>query len=149
MKQDPYFASKTVHLDWSDFFKLISNFWYHLASSWQTNGLPFFSPDLHSSSVNLTLGSLNTRSVVNKAPLLHSLIADNDLSLLALTETWVKSDDPPVIKNAPAPPGYRIAHVHRENPDQTRGVALPLSTVTLSTFHLETTTLLTHLSSSS
>ena len=48
-----------------------------------------------SSSVNLTFGSLNTRSVVNKATLLHGLIADNDLSLLALTETWVKSDDPP------------------------------------------------------
>ena len=69
-----------------------------------------------SSSVNLTFGLLNTRSVVNKAPLLHSLIADNDLSLLALTETWVKSDDPPVIKNDPAPPGYRIAHIHRGKP---------------------------------
>jgi hypothetical protein len=32
--------------------------------------------------------------VVNKAPLLNILIADNDLSLLALTETWIKSDDP-------------------------------------------------------
>ena len=47
-----------------------------------------------SSSVNLTFGMLNTRSVVNKAPLLHSLIADNDLSFLALTETWIKTDDP-------------------------------------------------------
>ena len=103
-----------------------------------------------SSSVNLTFGSLNTRSVVNKAPLLHSLIADNDLSLLALTETWVKSDDPPVIKNDPAPPGYRIAHIHRENSLTRLGaVALPLSTVNQSTSHLETTTLRTHLSSSS
>ena len=73
-----------------------------------------------SSSVNLAFGMLNTRSVVNKAPLIHNLIADNDLSLLALTETWIKLDDPPVIKNDPAPPGYRIAHVHRENPDQGR-----------------------------
>ena len=47
-----------------------------------------------SSSVNLTFGMLNTRSVVNKTPLLHSLIADNDLSFLALTETWIKTDDP-------------------------------------------------------
>ena len=69
-----------------------------------------------SSSVNLTFGMLNTRSVVNKAPLLHSLIADNKLYFLALTETMT-----PVIKNAPAPPGYRIAHVHRENLDKTRG----------------------------
>ena len=57
---------------------------------------------------NLTSGMLNTRSVVNKAPLLHSLIIDNDLSILAITETRVKSDDPPVIINGPAPPGYRI-----------------------------------------
>ena len=47
-----------------------------------------------SSSVNLTFSSQNTRSVVKKAPLLHGLIADNDLSLLALTKTGVKLDDP-------------------------------------------------------
>ena len=77
-----------------------------------------------SSSLNLNFGLLNTRSGVNKAPLLHCLITDNDLSFLALTETWVKTDDPPVIKNDPAPPGYRITHVHRDNPDQTRGGGL-------------------------
>ena len=69
------------------------------------------------------------KSVVNKASLLHSLITDNDLSILAMsilaiTETWVKSDDPPVIINGPALPGYRIMHVHRDNPDQTRGGGL-------------------------
>ena len=79
-----------------------------------------------SSPVNFTFGMLNTRSAVNKAPLLHSLIADHDLSLLALTETWIKTDDPPVIKNDPAPPGYRIMYVHRENPDQTRGGGLAI-----------------------
>ena len=31
---------------------------------------------------------------------------------------------PLVIKNDPAPPGYRITHVHRDNPDQTRGGGL-------------------------
>ena len=77
-----------------------------------------------SSSLNLTFGMLNTRSVVNKAPLLHSLITDNDLSILAITETWVKPDDPPVIINGPAPPGYRILHVHRDNPDQNLGGGL-------------------------
>ena len=77
-----------------------------------------------SSSPNLTFGMLNTRSVVNKAPLLHSLITDNDLSILAITETWVKSDDPPVIMNGPAPPGYRILHVHRDDSDHIRGGGL-------------------------
>ena len=33
---------------------------------------------------------------------------------------------PRVIKNDPAPPGYRIAHIHRENPDQTRGGGLAI-----------------------
>ena len=75
-------------------------------------------------SASLTFGVLNTRSVVNKAPLIHSLISDNDLGVLALTETWVRADDPPVIKSDPAPPGYRITHVHRDNPEQTRGGGL-------------------------
>ena len=34
-------------------------------------------------------------------------VTDNDLSILAITETWDKSDDPPLIINGPAPPGYR------------------------------------------
>ena len=80
---------------------------------------------------NLRLGVLNTRSIVNKAPLLHSLMDDNGISILALTETWIRSDDPPVIKNGPAPPGYRILHVHRDSnqpagSDQTRGGGLAL-----------------------
>ena len=66
-----------------------------------------------------------------KAPLLHSLMDDNEISILALTETWIRSDDPPVIKNGPAPPGYRILHVHRDSnqpagSDQTRGGGLAL-----------------------
>ena len=77
-----------------------------------------------SSSPNLTFGMLNARSVVNKAPLLHSLITDNDLSILTITEMWVKSDDPPVIMNGPAPPGYRILHVHRDDPDHIRAGGL-------------------------
>ena len=39
-------------------------------------------------------------------------------------ETWVKTDDPPAIRDSPAPPGYRITHVHRDNPDRTRGGGL-------------------------
>ena len=54
----------------------------------------------------------------------QSLISDNDLDILALTETWVGADDPPVIKSDPAPSGYRITHVHRDNPEQTRGGGL-------------------------
>ena len=52
------------------------------------------------------------------------ILEEHGRSFLALTETWIKTDDPPVIKNDPAPPGYRITHEHRENPDQTRGGGL-------------------------
>ena len=56
---------------------------------------------------------------------------DNEISILALTETWIRSDDPPVIKNGPAPPGYRILHVRRDSnqpagSDQTWGGGLAL-----------------------
>ena len=61
--------------------------------------------------------------MVNKVPLLHCLIADNDLSFLALTEHGSKQTTPGD-QNDPAPPGYRITHVHRDNPDQTRGGGL-------------------------
>ena len=74
--------------------------------------------------INQLYGMLNIRSVVNKAPLLHSLNTDLDLSILALTESCIKTDDSPAIKNSSAPPGYRITHVHRDNPDQTRGGGL-------------------------
>ena len=38
--------------------------------------------------------------------------------ILAMTETWVKSIVPSVIINGPAPPVYRILHVHLDIPDQ-------------------------------
>ena len=74
---------------------------------------------------------LNTRSIVNKASLLHSLLDDNEISILAHTETWIRSDAPPVIKNSSAPPGYRILHVHHDSgrpagSDQTQGGRLAL-----------------------
>ena len=91
------------------------------------------------SSASLAFGVLNTRSVVNKASLLHSLISDNDLDILALTETWVGADDPPVIKSDPAPSGYRITHVHRDNPNKLGAVVLPSFTETQLLYNPENT----------
>ena len=78
-----------------------------------------------SSSLNLTFGLLNTRSVVNKAPRTAPL--PNRWQWLVLPGTdrnMGQNWRPPVIKSDPAPPGYRITHVHRDNPDQTRGGGL-------------------------
>ena len=41
------------------------------------------------------LGSVNTRSAINKAALLHSIMAEESLDVLALSETWVACNDPP------------------------------------------------------
>ena len=55
---------------------------------------------------------LNARSVVNKAAVIHDVIADK-LAVLALTETWVTSDAPDAIKLDIAPPGFQVLHQPR------------------------------------
>ena len=61
------------------------------------------------------LGCLNVCFVVNKSAETHSIIADHNLDLLAVTETWIMSDAPPAVKADIAPSGYAILHVHRES----------------------------------
>ena len=62
---------------------------------------------------NLQFGLLNINSVRCKAPLVHDIISDHNLDILALTETRLQADTPNAIKLDPAPPGYSIRHVHR------------------------------------
>ena len=61
----------------------------------------------------LNFGCLNIRSAVHKAALVHDLIDENNLDVLALSETWVVDEDPPAIKSDIAPPGYGILHTER------------------------------------
>ena len=61
-----------------------------------------------------SFGSLNIRSAVNKAPLLHNTISDLNLDILALQETWNGTHAPPAIKADVAPEGFWSCHVHRE-----------------------------------
>jgi len=51
--------------------------------------------------------SLNARSVVHKAALIHDVIADHQLDVLALTETWITTD---AIKLDVAPLGFQVTH---------------------------------------
>lgn len=59
------------------------------------------------------LGLLNVRSMVNKAALIHDVIKDNKLDMLAVTETWVYDNSPNIHKHEAAPEGYDVIHVHR------------------------------------
>jgi len=61
----------------------------------------------------ISLGSFNIRSVKSKAALLHDLILDNNIDILALQETWLPPDSHPAIKLDIAPPGFVVSHVHR------------------------------------
>jgi len=63
----------------------------------------------------LTFATFNIRSIrsAGKVAVLHDVIAERSIDLMALTETWVKPDDPPAVANDPAPPGYKIIHVPR------------------------------------
>ena len=65
------------------------------------------------------MGSLNVRSGINKAALIHSLIAEYQIEIFALCETWTSTEDPPAILLDFAPTGYRVHHVSR--PSSTRG----------------------------
>ena len=77
----------------------------------------------------LSLGLINAQSIVNKAALIHDLITDNSLDLLAITETWVYDDSPDVHKHEAAPSGYSITHAHRQpmpGCDKVRGGGIAL-----------------------
>jgi len=61
----------------------------------------------------LSFGLLNARSTRQKAALLHDVIADHQLDVLALTETWIPSDALDAVKLDVARAGYSIVHRHR------------------------------------
>jgi len=63
---------------------------------------------------------LNARSVCNKAEQIHELILDNDLHLLALTETWLKKSDGSIAVDM-CPPNYRLLHKCRPSSKGERG----------------------------
>jgi len=57
---------------------------------------------------------LNARCAMHKAALIHDVIADHRLDVLALTETWIPSDAPNAVKLDVAATGlYSVVHRHR------------------------------------
>ena len=57
----------------------------------------------------------------HKAAVIHDVIADHQLDVLALTETWIPSDAPDAVKLDVAPPGHSVVHRHRGSSTDRRG----------------------------
>jgi len=66
---------------------------------------------------SVNFGLLN----VSKEAPIHDVIADLQLDVLALTETWITSDAPNAIKLDVAPPGYQVIHRPRGTSTEKRG----------------------------
>lgn len=69
----------------------------------------------------MSFGLLNARSARHKAALIHDVIADHRLDVLAVTETWIPADAPDAVKLDVAPPGYSVVHRHRGSSTGRRG----------------------------
>ena len=74
----------------------------------------------------LSLGLLNVRSARHKAAVIHDVIDDHRLDVLAMTETWIPSDAPDAVKLDVAPPGYNVVHRHRGSSADKRGGGVAL-----------------------
>jgi len=58
--------------------------------------------------IGLLLGLVNAWSVLKKMGLLHNVIYDQKLDILAVTETWFRESEPDIIKLDLAPTGYDV-----------------------------------------
>ena len=59
---------------------------------------------LYQSMINF--GLMNVRLAVNKTALIHDVIRDHHLDLIAITETWMFSDQPDAVARDIAPTGF-------------------------------------------
>ena len=68
---------------------------------WKPNSNKSKSQPLRPTKINkpLQFASINSRSAVNKAALIHDLILHHQIDVLAITETWISADAPAVIKS--------------------------------------------------
>ena len=67
---------------------------------------------------------INARSAVNKAAIIHDIISDDCIDILAITEMWVQQDAPDAVKLDIAPPGCNVVHAHRKSDIAKRGSGL-------------------------
>ena len=75
----------------------------------------------NTSSSATNFGLINVRFMIQKMALIHDVISDNRLDLLAVTETWIYENSPDVHKRDAAPAGFSIVHAHWSITPRTRG----------------------------
>jgi len=68
---------------------------------------------LTSTPTAINFGSFNIRSAIRRSAIIHDLIRDERLDILALSETWICADTLDCIKRDIAPEGFSVLHVHR------------------------------------
>ena len=73
----------------------------------------------------LHFGCINAWSAVNKTALIHSTTNEQNLDILAVNETYVKSDHPAAIYDS-TPDGYTIFHSYRVHVAKTMGSGIAL-----------------------
>ena len=73
----------------------------------------------------IKLGIVNCRSVRYKANIVNNYVVENDIDILAMTETWLKSEkDEPVILGNLCPNGYTLSSKPRVSKTSKRGGGL-------------------------
>ena len=72
----------------------------------------------------VTLGTLNARSIVNKAADFHLTVEEENLDVVAITETWVPSDAPNAVSEDFIRSGYSVINASRS--DGRRGGGLDI-----------------------
>ena len=50
----------------------------------------------------------------HKDAILHDLMVDRKIDILAVSETWIYDDDPDAVKESSLLPGYSISHACRQ-----------------------------------
>ena len=63
----------------------------------------------------IRFGLFNARSAVRKAAFVRDVIADHALDVIAVTESWMRSDDPGAITLDIVPPDYCVIHAFRDS----------------------------------
>ena len=79
---------------------------------------------VHNKTTNIIIGTINARSIVNKAANFHLTAAEEKLDVVAISETWVPLDAPDAISHDFVRPGYNVINAPRLGGRRGGGLAI-------------------------